>query len=69
MQRRAPYMASDRDHRWADRMVARMQIWIFVTALAIAFVTWWFGDFSASNATVSIPAIPWRPHPPIEIYR
>ena len=62
-------MASDREHRWADRMVAWMQVWIFVVALAIACMTWWFSDSSASNATGTIPAMPWRPHPPLEVYR
>ena len=62
-------MATDRDHRWADRMVARMQVAIFVAALGVALATWWFGSSSDSNATGAIPAMPWRSHPPLEVYR
>ena len=62
-------MATDRDHRWADRMVAMMQALILLSALAFALATWWFGDSSTNEATGPIPAMPWRSHPPLEVYR
>ena len=46
-----------------------MQALILVIALAIALWTWWFSDPSAENATGPIPAMPWRSHPPLEVYR
>ena len=46
-----------------------MQVLILLSALAVALATWWFGGSSASNATGPIPAMPWRSHPPIEVYR
>ena len=67
-------MASDNDHRRANRWLAGAQVLILLVALAVAAGEFLGGDGkrdqpSVETATVPVPAIPWRPHPPLEAYR
>lgn len=62
-------MAGDRDHPWGDRVVAWAQGVILAVALALALWAKLFGDTPASNEIGDIPAMPWRSHPPLEVYR
>ncbi len=67
-------MASEARARRLDRWLAGAQALLLLFALAVAAGEFLGGDGkrewpSAETATGHIPAIPWRPHPPTEVYR
>lgn len=67
-------MASEARARRLDRWVFRAQVLLFLFALGFAAGQFLIGDgkrglSTSGNAIGPIPAMPWRSHPPIDVYR